>query len=182
MNRIPSLRPQGFSLIEVLITILLISVGILGMVAMQAKAISYTQDSVQRNAAAMLADELMEILRADSIRVLTAGGLPRSSSDYYNPTGSALPNAPSSCASLPDAPADRLGCWAERVKQTLPGADELMADDFHVCRSPSPGNCDSSKGSAIEIQLAWRVVAGACLDADSPSDSTTCHYRLRSEL
>ncbi|MCR3769086.1 type IV pilus modification protein PilV, partial [Pseudomonas aeruginosa] len=48
-------RETGFSMIEVLVALVLISIGVLGMVAMQGRTIQYTQESVQRNAAAMLA-------------------------------------------------------------------------------------------------------------------------------
>ena len=44
----------GFSMIEVLVTILLICIGVLGLVALQGRTITYTQDSALRNAAAML--------------------------------------------------------------------------------------------------------------------------------
>lgn len=169
MNRLPPPRSQGFSLIEVLVTMLLLSIGILGMVAMQAKAITYTQDSIQRNTAAVLADELMEILRADQGSIIGANGMPRDSSDYYKDSGS-FPAAASDCSSLPDSPAERLGCWAQRVGQALPGATDLLASEFHV----------KPIGSTIEIQLAWSVAVGACLDGDA--EGTVCHYRLRAEL
>lgn len=168
MNRYLPSDARGFSLIEVLVTMLLISVGILGMVAMQAKAISYTQDSIQRNTAATLADELMEILRADQGRIIGPNGMPRDSSDYYKDSGSF--SEANDCTSLPDSPPERLGCWAQRAGQALPGATDLLASEFHV----------KPIGSTIEIQLAWSVAEGACLDGDA--EGTVCHYRLRAEL
>ena len=51
-------------MIEVLVTLVLISIGVLGMVALQARTIQYTQDAVQRNTAAMLANDLVELMRA----------------------------------------------------------------------------------------------------------------------
>src|SRR5574344_793792 len=56
-------RTKGFSLLEVMITLLLTTVGILGMVALQSKGIRYTQDAVNRNNAASLANDLIEIMR-----------------------------------------------------------------------------------------------------------------------
>ena len=50
-------RDQGFSLIEVLVALLLTTVGVLGMVALQGRSVQYTQDSVQRNVAVDLASE-----------------------------------------------------------------------------------------------------------------------------
>lgn len=169
-------------MIEVLVTIMLICIGVLGMVAMQGRTIAYTQDSVQRNMAAMLADDLMEMMRADSSMVSTTG-LPASSSGYYKADGASFPSAPSTCTPLPDSAVKRLGCWAERAKAALPDATSLLSSDFHVCRSATPGAC-ANTGSAVEIQLAWRVKDGECMDANAGTndDKTICHYRLRAEL
>jgi len=169
---------RGFSMIEVLVTIVLICIGVLGMVALQGRTIAYTQDSVQRNTAAMLADDLLELMRADLDKVLS-DGLPKSSSDYYKAKNAAFPDAPSDCGSLASLSASqRLGCWAEKVKASLPGAESLMDDEFHVCRTLTSGSC-SGTGSTIEIQLAWAVKGGECLDGN---DNEMCHYRVRVEL
>ena len=56
---------KGFSLIEVLMALLLTTVGVLGMVALQGRSIQYTQDAVQRNTAVELANDLIEIVRAN---------------------------------------------------------------------------------------------------------------------
>lgn len=164
-------KAKGFSLIEAMISLLLICVGVLGMVALQGKAIPYTQDSVQRNTAAMLAGELVEILRTE----------PSNVSAYLKKTGVAFPSAPSSCLPLPTAAADRMGCWAARVANTLPGTTAaLLKSGFYVCKSVTPGTPgDCNTGSAVEIQLSWSVKAGECMDN---STGTTCTYRLRTEL
>lgn len=50
---------RGMTLIEVLIAILVFSIGMLGTVAMQARAIQYSGDSEDRTRAAMLANEIV---------------------------------------------------------------------------------------------------------------------------
>lgn len=160
-------RETGFSMIEVLVALVLISIGVLGMVAMQGRTIQYTQESVQRNAAAML-DAVLNLraqLREDSV--------------YYKAKGSDFPAAPARCAPLPADAKERLGCWAQQASKDLPGASALLNSQFYICRSPTPGTCDNTKGSAIEIQVAWRAMDGACFNA---SDSTLCTYSVRSEL
>ncbi|MDH1562095.1 type IV pilus modification protein PilV [Pseudomonas chengduensis] len=175
MNRAHDSR--GFSMIEVLVTILLISIGVLGLVALQGRTIAYTQDSTLRNAAAMLADDLQEMLRADLDKVI-ANGLPRGSSEYYKAPDDSFPDPASDCSSLGSASAaERLGCWAEKVKANLPGAEALMDSAFHICRSQN-GGC-AEEGSTIEIQLAWEVKAGECLD---DSDNDYCTYTVRAEF
>ncbi|MDH0896115.1 MULTISPECIES: type IV pilus modification protein PilV [unclassified Pseudomonas] len=183
MNRAHDSR--GFSMIEVLVTILLICIGVLGLVALQGRTIAYTQDSAQRNVAAMLADDLQEMMRADLDKVI-ADGLPRASSDYYKAADEDFPDPADDCTSLADASASqRLGCWAERVKASLPtnqGEEDLMNSVFHICRTKTSGDCDD-EGSTIEIQLAWAVKAGECLDgSDDSSANEYCTYSVRVEF
>ena len=59
-------RSKGFSLIEVLVTLLLVTVGLLGVVALQSRGIQFTQDSVQRNSAIELSNQLLELMRANA--------------------------------------------------------------------------------------------------------------------
>lgn len=160
----------GFSLIEVLVTLVLISIGLLGMVALQGRSIQYTQDSVQRTTAAMLANDLVEMIRAKP------DGLP-ANSGFYKAAGTAMPAMPASCTPMPNSAADQLACWArQNVATALPGADDdLLTSSFYVCRTNVPGACNGA-GDTIEIQLAWSVKSGECLDGDA--DGTTCRYRL----
>jgi type IV pilus assembly protein PilV len=170
---------SGLSMIEVLVTLVLISVGVLGMVALQSRTIQYTQDSVQRNVAATLANDLIELMRA------MPNGLP-ASSGFYKAKGATFPDKPTSCNPLPNNASQQLACWAEKVKTALPGVttadeaeDDLLKTEFYVCRTNQANTCTGT-GDAIEIQIAWQVKNGECLDGDK--DSTICRYRLRGQL
>ncbi|MDN6856353.1 type IV pilus modification protein PilV [Pseudomonas sp. CAN2814] len=164
-------KTRGFSMIEVLITLVLVCIGVLGMVALQGRTVNYTQDSVQRNTAAALANDLMEMIRANPT------GLP-ASSGFYKAANSAFPDAPSAgCSSTTNVPAEQLACWGQKAGKLLPGASSLLTSDFYVCRSLNANSCGN--GSAVEIQLAWTVKAGECMDN---STATTCYYRLRTEI
>ncbi|MEN0106704.1 MAG: type IV pilus modification protein PilV [Pseudomonas sp.] len=174
---------RGFSLIEVLVTVVLICIGVLGMVAMQGRAIAYTQDSVQRNTAVTLANEMLELMRANRERLVTANNLPQPTSGYYKADGADFPSAPANCIPTPAAAADQIACWAAQASAVLPGASELLNSDFHICRTINAGTCSSvTNGAAIEIQVAWKVKAGECLEDGQDASSTTCHYRLRAEI
>lgn len=52
-------RDRGFSLIEVLVAIVIFSIGMLGVVGLQARAVQLSVDSEDRNRAAQLADDLV---------------------------------------------------------------------------------------------------------------------------
>jgi len=185
--RIVMSNNRGFSLIEVMVTLVLTTIGILGMVAMQDRSIQYTQDSVQRNTAIMLASDLVEIIRANPGEVFTRtppaepvySGF-KDSSLFYKDKGSDFTTAPADCVANPTSAIEMRNCWVETVEASLPGVEDLLESAFYICRSSAPGTCDGN-GSMLEIQLAWTVKAGACPDDRAPN-ATTCIYRTRVEL
>ncbi len=58
----PRSRLAGMTLIEVMVATLIFSLGVLGLVAMQAKATSLSRDAEDRNRAALLANEGVSML------------------------------------------------------------------------------------------------------------------------
>ncbi|MCQ4245271.1 type IV pilus modification protein PilV [Stutzerimonas decontaminans] len=178
---------NGFSLIEVLVALLLTTIGVLGMVALQGRSIQYTQDSVQRNTAIVLAGDLIEIVRAHPKELFNTSppqfpmnsGL-KGSSIFYKAAGDDFDDRESCVASpsrIAQTARELRDCWADKVEALLPGGSELFDSDVYVCRSSTPGDCDG-KGSMLEIRLAWQVRDGACLDADN---SDVCSYTVRVE-
>lgn len=165
----------GFSLIEVLVAVVLTCIGLLGMVALQGRALQYVQDSAQRNTAAALANDLVEMIR------LRSGGQPIPAG-YLKTAGASFPGAPTTCANTPNAADQQLACWAQRASALLPGARELLVDEFHVCRSDGEDRCTAA-GEVLEIQLAWKVRPGECLDPHAANSSEPiCRYRLRTRV
>lgn len=182
MNKRALCHSAGFTMIEVLVALLLIVVGVLGMVALQSKAIPYTQDSVQRNTAIMLADDLLELIRT------TQGDSTQSIKSFQKAPGAAFPATTTACVPTPTSINDRLACWAKRAATALPGASDnggaLMTNSFYVCWSTTPGDVSTSScasGNEIEIQLAWTVKSGECLDATS-TNTAICTYKVRTRL
>lgn len=56
-------RPQrGFSLIEVLVSVLLLSLGVLGLIGLQARTMEMSGEAEDRNRAAMLADDAASLM------------------------------------------------------------------------------------------------------------------------
>jgi type IV pilus assembly protein PilV len=188
---------NGFSLIEVLVTLVLVTTGVLGMVAMQGRSIQHTQESVQRNAAVDLTNQLVEIMRANP-QLIYVNFPPKypantgllNNSIFHKKKGQAYSPIPATLAdgdcAAPDTPQKQRDCWLEQVKTKLPNAAALINDYMYICRSPEPSNtstpnCDDNKGSTLEIQLPWNVKSGGCPDDRAPND-TTCIYRTRIEL
>ncbi|MCY1292944.1 type IV pilus modification protein PilV [compost metagenome] len=189
---------KGFSLIEVLITLVLTTIGILGMVALQGRSIQYAHDSSSRNNAVMLTNELVEIMRGNRNQILTKQTEKENpiytdfsnSSIFFKRAGSNFSAQPiaddAACDISPSTALEQRNCWAVRTKETLPltsdtnEPNDIFRKYFYICRSSVPGNCND-KGSMLEIQIAWQVPEGACQDTNAPNN-TTCILRTRVEL
>jgi type IV pilus assembly protein PilV len=82
----------GFTLIEVLVSILLMGVGLLGMVALQLQGLSNTNNSYFRTQAILLATDIIERMRANQAGI---------DDNLYNAidTSGSTPSNPGGCAS-----------------------------------------------------------------------------------
>ncbi len=74
-TRRPPRRALGFSLIEVMVSLLVFSVGMLGVVGLQARAIQLSTDSEDRNRAAQLADEIVATMWMQGTTTLPAAAV-----------------------------------------------------------------------------------------------------------
>lgn len=184
---------KGFSLIEVLVTLLLTTIGILGMVAMQSNAVRYTQDAVNRSNAVSLTNDLIEIMRQypdefwqqkSDGRTMNYDQL-KNNTTLFNANGSLAVVA--GCSATPQTLAAQAACWLQRVEKTLPGANKSeIKSNIRVCPSfklTDNGTIDCANsnfmGSSMGIQLAWEVRPGECMDE---STGTLCTYQVRIEL
>lgn len=116
---------RGGFLLEALIGILIFTLGVLGLVALQARAISYTSDAQYRGEAAYLANAYVSKMWADDRTTLATRYLAPGQAEYDAlqqavfarlPGAALLPNNPSVAiiqpapgASLPDARGDGTG-------------------------------------------------------------------------
>jgi type IV pilus assembly protein PilV len=78
---------DGFTLIEVLITVVIFSIGLLGLAGLQVKGLTLAQDSMQRTTATLLANDMADRMRAN--RNATTLG---QNSPYNNPSGIGIGN------------------------------------------------------------------------------------------
>ncbi|MBO3275297.1 type IV pilus modification protein PilV [Pseudomonas schmalbachii] len=178
-------RQEGFSLIEVLVSLLLICIGLLGMAVAQGRAVQYTHDATLRGSAVMLANELLELMRSNRGALLGANDRLAASSAYYKADGDDLPTVADGfdCAGRDRSGGGAsvakvdLGCWRRAVERLLPVDDELLRSEFIICRSKDGDSlCSAGAGSSVTIQVAWRDAKSRMCDAD------VCTYTLRTEL
>ena len=102
---------SGFTLIEVLVALLVLAIGMLGIAALQFKAMRYSNDAFMRSHITFLAYDI-----ADRIRANAANG-----ADYLG--NYTIPNNPgaNACNQATGAnAANDLGCWRNVVDSALP--------------------------------------------------------------
>lgn len=110
----PPCKQHGASLIEALIALLIFTIGLLGLAAMQLNALQSTTDSGQRSQAAWLMNDLAERMRANPAGTLddyqaapNCAALPAAiCADYFNPATNAKVNA-ADCSTAQMAAFDR---------------------------------------------------------------------------
>lgn len=64
-KRAPRARQRGASMIELLVSILIFAFGMLGLVGLQTRTLSYGQMSLYRSQATALTDDILDRMRAD---------------------------------------------------------------------------------------------------------------------
>ncbi|WP_301153328.1 type IV pilus modification protein PilV [Metapseudomonas otitidis] len=157
----------GFSLVEVLVALVVISVGVLGLVALQGRTLQYTNESSQRSNAVMLANDLIELMRSNRAALVGSNGTIRPDSPYFKSGGAAFPNnVVSACASSTGCTATEMAQthltnWAAQVRNALPlgnNAADFLTNQFIICRTQSPtaANPCSNSGSNVLIQISWQ--------------------------
>jgi type IV pilus assembly protein PilV len=83
---------QGAALLEVLISILLLSFGILGLIGLQARAISLSLDAENRSRAALLADDMASVMWLNRSVIVPAADLTAWQARVSSQTTGGLPN------------------------------------------------------------------------------------------
>ena len=107
---------QGVGLIEVLIAVLILTVGILGMVGLQVRTLQFSQETLLSSQAQMLAYELTDQIRAN-----------RTFASSYAVNYGETVTATANCSSASCTPAQMalydLSQWKANVLASLPGGD-----------------------------------------------------------
>ena len=163
----PWSESRGFSLVEVLISIVILSFGMLGIVALQASALQANREARLQSVASNLARDLAEMMRSNkAISVLTGTANPYLG-DFNNPNG-ATPLAPATAAYclsvgvtacvLPlDIANAQMTEWLARVDSELPAARVVVCSDsspFDASGLPQ-WVCGTGAGANLVIKLGW---------------------------
>lgn len=132
----------GFSLIEVLVSIVILSFGLLGMVGLQAAALQSNRDARLQSVAGTLARELAEMMRGNAlVAILPAGATNPYLGNFASPLTPTTANyclnmasGTTACANGTAVAEAQMTEWLARVDDALPGAR------VSVCADGTPYN------------------------------------------
>lgn len=162
------IRSSGYSLIEVLVALVIISIGVIGVAAMQATALANTHTSQTESIAAIEARSLADAMLANpafwnggpaptSSVTITAGPTITGSTALASATQC---NLGSNC-SASDLAAYDVNTWAKEYFKQVPNAVNAVV----ACNATLPPVCT--------IQLSWTPKATVGTNAGTQSSSTT---------
>lgn len=127
-------RQGGMSLLEAMLAILIFSIGILALVALQSTSVKATTESKLRGDAGFLASQIIAQMWTDSSNLQQY---------QHNPGGAdcAFAGAPSGHAPMT--------AWVAAVQQALPGA---TANSIQVVVTNNPGATDHNR---VALTICW---------------------------
>jgi type IV pilus assembly protein PilV len=137
-------RQSGLSLIEVLITVVLVSIGLLGLAGLQLTSVQNSNSSSERFIATTLAQDILERMRANRNRAIGPGKV-------YNLAMGADPG-------VGGVEGADLDAWKEAIEAALPsGQGAVAVDDDSVATvtlewtDASDKNADDSRAMSLVL-------------------------------
>ncbi|WP_213608678.1 type IV pilus modification protein PilV [Pseudoalteromonas sp.] len=141
---------KGFTLIEVLIAFIILSFGLLGAVALQAKAKQASFDSMQRAAAVALGNDIMQRIRANDTRDL----ITRYEGNFTSETDV---NSSASCFTGSCTSAEIAALDKEQWKRAIRARENTgTLDAATVCINPEAVADSGGKAFNIEVIVSWQ--------------------------
>ncbi len=165
-NPLTRRNQSGFSLIEVLISIIVLSFGLLGMVGMQSAALQANREARLQSSAVGLARELAEMMRGNKEVGISAAN-PYLGSFTTNPLVATTPSYCLNAATTTTPCADQTAIanaqmteWLARVDAQLPGARVSVCFDsapFDGSGLPQWGcnNTGAGAGGIVVVKIGW---------------------------
>jgi type IV pilus assembly protein PilV len=149
----PAGRQQGFSLIEVLVSMFIVSLGILALSGLMQASSRYGKTSELRSTATLLANDIADHVRANPGAAHLPGvQLGYNIPDPYTSSPSLTPPTKPTCVTGAECSDDELAAvdlyaFRTRLKAMLPGGSAYMV-------SNAPSAATNAKGS-VDVWVAW---------------------------
>ena len=156
-------KAYGFSLVEVLVSIVVLSFGLLGMVGMQAASLQANREARLQSSAVVLAREVAEMIRGNKAIGILATSNPYLGS-FSSPLAASTPSyclsvatGTTACTNSIDIANAQMTEWLARVDAQLPGARVDICFDS----APFDSNglpqwaCTAGTGGVVVVKIGW---------------------------
>lgn len=155
---------SGFSLVEVLVSIVVLSFGLLGMVGMQAASLQSNREARLQSSAVVLGRELAELMRANkNVANLTTSATNPYLGSFSTPLVATSPSyclnvaaGTTACADATEIASAQMTDWLTRVDNELPGAR------VDTCFDSAPFDADglprwacTGTGGVMVVKIGW---------------------------
>ena len=178
----PPSRSGGFTLVEILIAIVVFSIGLLGIAGLQVSGMRFTQGSQLRSVAAMQAGSMADRMRANRVGFRTGA---------YNSGGTMPTSSTKDCAVVSCTPAETatfdLVNWNSSggsSKPTQSNADLLPGGNGVVCIDSTPDDgtaagwaCDGT-GAIYAVKVVWTERTANASDGSGDTEAKRMVMRV----
>jgi type IV pilus assembly protein PilV len=164
-------RNDGVTLVEVMVTLLIIGVGLLGLLGLQAKSLAGHKDTMDRKAAAEMISQIGERMRANHL-----GFMDDNYTMAVSITG-ATPTAPScgvttSCTPAEIASLDK-AIWVGNMRKRIPDSGA------YIVTSAGASATMVSNGSSVRVTVVWREAQDLAYTDSACTDVGISDTKLR---
>lgn len=170
-------RVGGFSLIEVLVAVLLLSLGLVGGAALQLSALRARHESALLSTATQLAASMTERMRANPAHMQLDDAANVYLNVFYAADSDGAPQPPArSCFAAAGCTSAQLASFdiyelKQQVRESFPAGRVAICRDTRAWSNAAQGlewACDGTATAPVVIKLGWR---GKNPDGSRPSDS-----------
>lgn len=166
-KRKPHFKMRGSSMIETLVSLLLLSFGSLGVAGLQATSKQTSHEAQQRLLASYLAQDVIERMRNNpSVLATYAGSAVGGSSISTEPSPNCSTSAPCTAAQL--AAHDR---WV--WEQAIDGAAARIGS-MKTAGLVAPKGCISNSNGRVQVVIAWNDVEVVADAGNATGGVSTC--------
>jgi type IV pilus assembly protein PilV len=176
MNKVPS-KNYGFSLLEVLISLVIMSVGMMGLAGLKMVAVKGANESHFRHEASLLMMDLADSMRAN-LEAVDAG-------NYLNTTAVSLTSPPTLCESTTACTSTQLAAYdkyrvARRLSRSVVGSTLTI-----TCSKTTPATDCTTAGNPSgfrqehTIKITWKVRKDRTEDLTLDNDQNDHENHIR---
>ena len=139
---------RGFTLLEVLIAVVILSVGLLGLAALQATSLKSNHHSLTRSQIAILSYDMIDRMRANRPAMILG--------DYDLPTSTENSNCTTVTGCTPTEMADHdYFEWTTLIRRALPGGQGVVCRDATGSDGWSVADHQCDGGAEFVVKLWW---------------------------